>query len=653
MREPNLRNVSYNRAAITITTSIYDRRSLDCTADRPLVCSLNNLTVLCSSSHRVRETLCSDGGLEQLIEILKACQDHSSNGNPLTPVKWTLALQCLFHMSSRGTEYIRKRLVEAGAVPVLATILDNYLYTNKTKILEERQQYELIKNRNKALEQSRASTPANEVVSVGTSISTSGTNITTPMALRATENTRTTSNLESNPNTGTSDSDGDESLLVSSLESVDSPSLTTTVSIDSSVDSFGVTTMVSNIDSGTNGDIDTNNTESVPQSVADLHRHGHNDSETDNYNNNESARTLIPGIHRSITSDSFSPNSSQSNSSNRRGDSGSSMSTVSHGAASNAADRDTTSTGTVNPFAIEGGYAAPTMNNSAIDNNTNDNSNSAENTIVSNDVRLDAPLIKSNPKNLFLRTFSETGVLIQKEEDIFWALESLAYLAKYVSFRGYLLSSHVLPCLSLRTKNDAYESLECLRAVHDCESNQNYCYDTYDFSQTDNISEEYLGKRVNVFSLAEGFTQCDYAPEWRYWSELIMKSWVRRDDSRNGIRQCANLDCGNWETRKGEFAKCRRCKRASYCGKGCQLAAWSTHRFWCQVYVPPEERKKEATTSTTKDAGGWPRSQSRHQAHNHHHHHQPQPISQPQQQQPQPQQPQLVNAQPPSLPSVM
>ena len=42
--------------------------------------------------------------------------------------------------------------------------------------------------------------------------------------------------------------------------------------------------------------------------------------------------------------------------------------------------------------------------------------------------------------------------------------------------------------------------------------------------------------------------------------------------------------CGKWESFPREFAKCRRCRKAKYCGKECQSTAWSEgHRFWCSA----------------------------------------------------------------------
>ena len=48
--------------------------------------------------------------------------------------------------------------------------------------------------------------------------------------------------------------------------------------------------------------------------------------------------------------------------------------------------------------------------------------------------------------------------------------------------------------------------------------------------------------------------------------------------------------CGKWESFPREFAKCRRCRKAKYCGKECQSTAWSEgHRFWCSAKDPEED----------------------------------------------------------------
>ena len=154
MRDSNYRAISSNKAAVTITTSLYDRRALDVTSDKPLVNSLNYLTYLVSSSAKVRETLSVDGGIERLIEILHECHNCrrfiNENGDKqvLIAWKWTLAFQCLVLVGTRGTEKIRQKVVRAGILPIIATVLDNYLtlheqvflHTTTTTTLQQQQQ---------------------------------------------------------------------------------------------------------------------------------------------------------------------------------------------------------------------------------------------------------------------------------------------------------------------------------------------------------------------------------------------------------------------------------------------------------------------------------------------------------------------------------
>lgn len=70
----------------------------------------------------------------------------------------------------------------------------------------------------------------------------------------------------------------------------------------------------------------------------------------------------------------------------------------------------------------------------------------------------------------------------------------------------------------------------------------------------------------------------------QYWAGVIMRNACRKDELRGGIRQCANMGCGVWERFPREFAKCRRCRKAKYCSKGCQKRAWQAgHRYWCSA----------------------------------------------------------------------
>lgn len=135
-------------------------------------------------------------------------------------------------------------------------------------------------------------------------------------------------------------------------------------------------------------------------------------------------------------------------------------------------------------------------------------------------------------------------------------------------------------------------------------------------------------RQTNVFSLVERFTfrpsssESDLPnpppslpQEIQYWAGVIMRNACRKDDSRGGIRQCANSTssflpllwslplltlgnrlvlCGRWESYPREFAKCRRCRKAKYCGKECQSTAWSEgHRFWCSAKDGDDEATEQ------------------------------------------------------------
>src|SRR5580692_468827 len=123
MREVNFSIPNVNKASVHITTTLYDRRALDCTSTLPLINSLNHLAYLTTSSARIRDILTVDGGIERLVCILK----EGRSKDMMDMWKWNLAFQCVFNIGVRGSENVRTRVVEADMVPVIATILDNYV----------------------------------------------------------------------------------------------------------------------------------------------------------------------------------------------------------------------------------------------------------------------------------------------------------------------------------------------------------------------------------------------------------------------------------------------------------------------------------------------------------------------------------------------
>ncbi|KAG7109283.1 MYND-type zinc finger protein samB like [Verticillium longisporum] len=141
MREVNFSIPNVNKASVGITTALYDRRALDCTSTLPLINSLNHLAYLTTSSARIRDILTVDGGIERLVCILK----RGRSKDMMDMWKWNLAFQCVVNIGVRGTENVRTRVVEADMVPVIATILDNYI-----KVIEKcREKAEEAKDKEK------------------------------------------------------------------------------------------------------------------------------------------------------------------------------------------------------------------------------------------------------------------------------------------------------------------------------------------------------------------------------------------------------------------------------------------------------------------------------------------------------------------------
>ncbi|CAO3635967.1 unnamed protein product [Cunninghamella blakesleeana] len=157
MREPNLCFPSHNKAAVCITSALYDRRALDCTASLPLINSLTHLAYLTSTSPRIREILVLDGGLERLVRILSP-QHLEPDKRSLW--KWSLAFQCVVNVGVRGTEQIRTKVVEAGMIPIVLRVLENFLRALEL-VKQETERTELLVSRR--LESSSTTSSANEL----------------------------------------------------------------------------------------------------------------------------------------------------------------------------------------------------------------------------------------------------------------------------------------------------------------------------------------------------------------------------------------------------------------------------------------------------------------------------------------------------------
>ncbi|EJT49450.1 regulation of budding-related protein [Trichosporon asahii var. asahii CBS 2479] len=148
MRESNYTFPPSNRAVISINQMLYDRRALDTNSTLALLNNLCQLTYLSSTSPRIREVLTMDGGLERLLDILRdsclpreptmpdlwglngPCTARTINVDHAISLRHSLAFQCVVNIGVRGNEAIRSRVVQAGALDIVAQILESWLKKN-------------------------------------------------------------------------------------------------------------------------------------------------------------------------------------------------------------------------------------------------------------------------------------------------------------------------------------------------------------------------------------------------------------------------------------------------------------------------------------------------------------------------------------------
>ena len=172
MRESNFCNPAQNKASVCISSAVYDRRAIDCTATLPLINSLNHLAYLTSTSPRIREMVTLDGGLERLIRILRTVpktpspQVRAFSIKEMQAVwKWSLAFQCVVNIGVRGSESVRTRVVEAGMVPVTIRVLESYL-RGMDRLKDERRKEALLHHqRHEARREDRSNRERGEAAS--------------------------------------------------------------------------------------------------------------------------------------------------------------------------------------------------------------------------------------------------------------------------------------------------------------------------------------------------------------------------------------------------------------------------------------------------------------------------------------------------------
>ncbi|KAG5920578.1 hypothetical protein E4U53_003899 [Claviceps sorghi] len=629
MREVNFSIPNVNKASVGITTALYDRRALDCTSTLPLINSLNHLAYLTTSSARIRDILTVDGGIERLVCILKEGRSKHLMGM----WKWNLAFQCVVNIGVRGTENVRTRVVEADMVPVIATILHNYIRIidkcrEKAEEANQKQLHEHHHRRHRGHDH-RTSSKTNAF---------------------ANRSTRFESDLRTIRRHGPPPS------------------------IDVPVNYAGPSTAASQV----TPERATASTR-APATTPDRHRYSFRNIDRRHGDVVPGAAALQPlavapapdhidGFVRPV----------------RDSDRLASMGLLDQGQRENAARLPVSPTTPLPPPQLRSPTAepAPAMSavaaaavaaatataaldatdrprrrpsirhqNSTIDTDDmnadsmpSDESPDADiagttdlqSTVGIQDITMDdgESLLAASSLQLNTPTVSEThqdpdGFNMTRRGPLDGSIGNTANptpvpamglspnrpamvtppqpQAPSSTVPRYLLDGQFVPTPEMLAvmprEEDVLMSLQLLAYVSKYCGLRSYFQkshlvpklslgrtiaafdgdeDAGDVEDPDASDDEYiLPNDFNLFPLVEKFTVRYHSTDMQYWAGVVMRNLCRKDDTRGGIRQCAYYQCGKWEEYTRQFAKCRRCRRTKYCSKECQKSAWAFHRHWC------------------------------------------------------------------------
>ncbi|KAI9777847.1 MAG: hypothetical protein M1839_008524 [Geoglossum umbratile] len=616
MREVNFSIPNVNKASVGITTALYDRRALDCTSTLPLINSLNHLAYLTTSSARIRDILTVDGGVERLVCILKGGRSKDM----MNMWKWNLAFQCVVNIGVRGSENVRTRVVEADMVPVIATILDNYI-----QVIDKcREKAEADAKRN-----AQRAVPGAPVQRSREHRSASFYNRTE----RGPGNTEHRAFRRQAP----------PPSIEIPLAYHQQPAESSAMDLTPSIPPFAVT--------------------SPPERTTfprhHHHHHHHHRSHDARHHHHtfqhlggnrhhpvqplatavpsmdtadgfgirpvrdiDRLPSMVPGFHSGVISQPESPTTPNppvqgrvlamrpSSGRHRRpsirhqrsmsgeSDDGNGDEIPSDGSAGpdntrepmvdietgvnirGVDERDSMLEEVETPLALAPPHASDAqevetfnithrspIDGSIINPGTPNGTNIGFSPAQPN-VNMTPPALPPNsyPRSL-LDSPPPAGVLaaMPRDEDVLMSLQLLAYVSKYCNLRSYFQKSHLVPKLKIGNElsllDDEVPKLQ---------------------SPEEDLEEEFLvPDDFNIFPLVEKFTVRHHSQDMQYWAGVVMRNLCRKDDSRGGIRQCAYYQCSKWEEYTRQFAKCRRCRRTKYCSKECQKSAWVYHRHWC------------------------------------------------------------------------
>ncbi|KAI9793857.1 MAG: hypothetical protein M1816_007109 [Peltula sp. TS41687] len=633
MREVNFSIPNVNKASVGITTALYDRRALDCTSTLPLINSLNHLAYLTTSSARIRDILTVDGGVERLVCILKAGRSKDM----MEMWKWNLAFQCVVNIGVRGSENVRTRVVEADMVPVIATMLDNYLQV-------------VDKCREKAeAEMKRKGNHAQANVGTHVSRSRAGSSFTNRTEVNGSGNSEHRSSRRQAP--------------PPSIEIPAPPSLGHRVTDPSAMDitpalpQFAVTspperTTFNAVRPGHHHNYHHYHPHHHPDRhhVLSLQPTGPGRFATaqplttampsmdraDGFGlrpvrDVDRLPSMVPGYPPGVTSQPESPTtphplpqiqsptvlplSATLNRVRRRP-------SIRHQRSMSAESDD----GNGDDGASDGSEATITALEPLVGIRAGE-MDDRDAMLASGDATID--LTTANPSEAQdLDTFNithrsavdgsiiapgpnptGTPLTISREPRTMQQMANPGSMIPSASFSRYLAldrpgASGIL--VAMPRDEDVLMSLQLLAYVSKYCNLRAYFQNSHlvpklkigneldlidgnkqDAPTEEEPEEEYLVPNdYNIFPLVERFTPKHHSGDMQYWAGVVMRNLCRKDDARGGIRQCAYYQCGKWEEYTRQFAKCRRCRRTKYCSKECQKNAWAYHRHWCVAAQP-------------------------------------------------------------------
>jgi hypothetical protein len=626
MREVNFSIPNVNKASVGITTALYDRRALDCTSTLPLINSLNHLAYLTTSSARIRDILTVDGGIERLVCILK----QGRSKDMMDMWKWNLAFQCVVNIGVRGTEAVRTRVVEADMVPVIATILYNYIQVvdKCREKAEEAKQKQISEHthRHKSHDHSRGSKSssfANRSARAEVerpfrrqppppSIDVSATIAGPSVAAGEPTSIDTASSLPPFPVSSPperSSFSGHRHLYHhrhhhrgESRHSISSPSRQLIQPLASAIPAMdtadGFIRPVRDIDrlpsmlpfvhsalpsqptspttplpppqirSPTVRPVTVLGPDTLPRRRPSIRHQNSTAADTDDLTAESIPSDDSPDAQMSGTGEITPPAVGIQDITMEEGDG------ILAGPAMDLATPTVSETQEAGTFNIT--HRGPI-----------DGSMTATPTPVApiglspNRPPL-APPAQPGLPNTSLPRYLLGGHItpnpqmiaaMPREEDVLMSLQLLAYVSKYCNLRKYFQNSHLVPRLKIGKELELLDNSGNASPTDEEEALRDEDYD-----------EEYLlPNDENIFPLVEKFTVRYHSTDMQYWAGVVMRNLCRKDDTRGGIRQCAYYKCGKWEEYTRQFAKCRRCRRTKYCSKECQKSAWAFHRHWCVV----------------------------------------------------------------------